>query len=126
MERAEIHRVMEDLQMGILITDGDLRVTYANRFESDFYGLSKEELLGRDIMVDCHKPRSRETIARMVERMKTGEIEEHGKFSVGQLIRYKARRAGDGSFAGIIRTRMWLPEGFDPAQAELARRQASE
>ena len=113
MDPFELAALAEHFQTGILVTDGDLRVVYANAFESDFYRLPREELVGRDIMAQCHKPKSRQTVRAMVDRMRTGGLEEHAKFAVGQLIRYKARRDDDGEFAGIIRTRMWLPEGFD-------------
>ncbi len=126
MDAFELAALTEHLQTGVLVTDADLRVVYANQFESDFYRLANEELVGRDIMTTCHKPKSRETIGRMVEQMRAGEMEQHAKFAVGQLIRYKARRDGDGEFAGIIRTRMWLPEGFDAASVGAARLQESE
>ncbi|GAB4242310.1 MAG: hypothetical protein Kow00129_00730 [Thermoleophilia bacterium] len=121
-----IHDIIENLQAGILVTDADLRVVYANGYETEFYRLPKEELIGRDILTHCHKPRSRQVILTMIDQMKSGELDEKAKFAVGQLIRYKARRGPDGQFAGIVRTRMWLPEGLDTETLEAAVEQESE
>jgi len=90
---------------GLLVTDADLKVIWANRFEEEFYN---KPVIGLDV-VDCHKSENREKIREFIGRFKTGEMKEFTKTAIGMIITYSSYTI-DGEFAGLVRTRIRMPQ----------------
>ncbi|TGE34525.1 hypothetical protein [Desulfosporosinus sp. Sb-LF] len=100
--------VFKDISAGILVTDADFNVVWANTFEEKFYGKPVMDLWA----VECHKEENRQKIADFVARFKTGELKSFTKIAFGMVITYSSYFK-DGEFAGMVRTRINLPEGSD-------------
>ncbi len=62
--------------------------------------------------LDCHKEENRQKIADFISRFKTGELKSFTKIAFGMVITYSSYFK-HGEFAGMIRTRIYLPEGAD-------------
>lgn len=105
MDYKEIFR---DISAGLLITDKDFKVVWANKFEEDFYRRPIEEMIGIPV-VDCHKEQNREKIVDFLQKFKTGGMKEFTKLAHGIVITYSSYYQ-DQEFAGIIRTRIRLPK----------------
>jgi PAS domain S-box-containing protein len=103
----DLQSVLNDISAGILITDQDFKIIWANKFEEDDYGMNLDKLLGLWV-VDCHKQENREKIKLFLEEFKTGKIKEFTKTAKGMIITYSAYQENE-QFAGIVRTRIKLP-----------------
>lgn len=90
---------------GVLVTDADFKVIWANRFEEEFYN---KPVLGLDV-VECHKSENRDKIREFLAKFKTGELKEYTKIAVGMVITYSSYTK-EGEFAGLVRTRIRLPK----------------
>jgi len=101
MDFAQIFR---GISAGLLVTDENFKVIWANDFEYQRY---KKELLGLYV-VDCHQEKNREKIKEFLEKFRTGELKEFTKSAHGMVITYSSYFR-DGKFAGIVRTRIPLP-----------------
>ena len=97
-----------DMSAGLLVTDKDFKVLWANKFEEDFYGKSLQKMKGMWV-VDCHKDENKPFIACFLEKFKNGEMKEFTKLAAGMVITYSSYFENE-EFAGIIRTRIRLPE----------------
>ncbi|WP_088189681.1 hypothetical protein [Desulfosporosinus sp. FKA] len=100
--------VFKDISAGLLVTDADFNVIWANKFEEQFYGKPVVGLRA----IDCHKEENRQKIAGFVERFKTGELKSFTKIAFGMVITYSSYFK-NGEFAGMIRTRIYLPKGAE-------------
>lgn len=90
---------------GLLVTDADFKVIWANRFEEEFYN---KPVIGLEV-VDCHRPENREKISEFLAQFKAGAMKEFTKTAVGMIITYSSYTV-DGEFAGLVRTRIRLPK----------------
>ena len=97
----DFQEVFEDISAGLLVTDADFKVVWANKFEKEVY---KKPLIGLWV-VDCHQEKNREKILEFLERFKSGELKEFTKTAHGMIITYSSYFR-DGEFAGIVRTRI--------------------
>ncbi|AGA69041.1 hypothetical protein Desdi_1548 [Desulfitobacterium dichloroeliminans LMG P-21439] len=88
---------------GLLVTDANFKVIWANRFEEEFY---KKTVIGLDVL-DCHRPENREKIRDFLTKFQAGEMKEFTKTAVGMLITYSSYTV-NGEFAGLVRTRIRL------------------
>jgi len=102
MDFAQIFR---GISAGLLVTDANFKVIWANDFEYRYY---KKELLGLYV-VDCHKEENREKIKDFLEKFRTGELKEFTKIAQGMVITYSSYFK-DGAFAGLVRARIPLPK----------------
>jgi transcriptional regulator with PAS, ATPase and Fis domain len=100
--------IFEDISTGLMVTDADFKVIWANKFEEQFYGKSVVGLWA----LECHKEENRQKIADFLAGFKTGKFKTFTKIASGMVINYSSYFK-DGEFAGIIRTRINLPEGAD-------------
>lgn len=100
--------IFSDISAGILITDRDFKVVWANKFEEDFYSKSLEEMKGLWV-VNCHKIENQAFIADFLEKFKNGEMKEFTKIAAGMVITYSSYYI-NGVFAGIVRTSIRLPQ----------------
>ncbi|AFM40049.1 hypothetical protein Desaci_1008 [Desulfosporosinus acidiphilus SJ4] len=100
--------VFKDISAGLLVTDADFNVIWANKFEEQFYGKPVMGLWA----LDCHMLENRQKIADFIARFKAGELKSFTKVAFGMVITYSSYFK-DGEFAGMIRTRIYLPEGAD-------------
>ena len=100
--------IFKDISAGLLVTDADFNVIWANTFEEEFYG---KPVVGLWVL-DCHKEENRQKIADFIARFKTGELKSFTKIAFGMVITYSSYFK-DGEFAGMVRTRIYLPEGAD-------------
>lgn len=100
--------IFKDISAGLLVTDADFNVLWANAFEEEFYGKPVMGLWA----VDCHKEENRQKIANFIDRFKTGELKSFTKIAFGMVITYSSYFK-HGEFAGMVRTRIYLPEGAD-------------
>lgn len=101
----KLEKILQDISAGILVTDGDFRIIWANAFEEKYYGKPLAELLGGSV-VDCHKPENREKIEDFLQQFQRGEMKVFTKTGVGMLITYSSYTDDQGQFAGIVRTRI--------------------
>jgi PAS domain S-box-containing protein len=99
--------IFQNISAGILVTDADFKVIWANKFEEDYYHLPLEEMIGLKV-VDCHKKENRAKIRGFLEKFKTGELKEFTKIAMGMVITYSSYFV-KGEFAGIVRTRIKMP-----------------
>lgn len=97
----DLSNALQDSSAGMVVTDADFNVIWANKFEEEFY---EKPIIGLWI-VDCHKESNREKIIEFIEKFKTGELKSFTKVAVGMLITYSSYFK-DGQFAGIVRTRI--------------------
>lgn len=66
-------QMLEQIGQGVIATDLDARVNYANRFAGELYGVSPEEMTGRNI-IDVMDPQTSGTLRReRMGRLKRGE-----------------------------------------------------
>ena len=98
-------KIFRGISAGILVTDENFKVIWANDFE---YRRYKKELLGLYV-VDCHKEKNHAKIKEFLEKFKTGELKEHTKIAHGMVITYSSYFKDD-KFAGIVRTRILMPK----------------
>lgn len=100
----KLEEVLQEIDAGILITNADFNVIWANKFEEDYY---KKPVLGLWV-VDCHQESNKEKITEFLERFKSGELKTFIKTTPhGMRITYSSYFE-EGKFAGIVRTRMFL------------------
>ncbi|NLI90809.1 MAG: hypothetical protein GX434_01000 [Peptococcaceae bacterium] len=104
----ELMEILKDISAGILITDPDFKIIWANQFETDFYRMSLDQMKGLWV-VDCHKEENKEKIKSFLADFKTGEMKEFTKTANGMIITYSSYQK-DGQFGGIVRTRIRLPK----------------
>ena len=98
--------IFRDISAGLLVTDKDFKVVWANKFEEKFYG----KTLQKDMwVVDCHKEENKTFIESFLEKFKTGELKEFTKIAVGMVITYSSYFENQ-EFAGIVRTRIKMPK----------------
>lgn len=100
----EFKEIFRDISAGLLVTDADFKVVWANKFEEDYYGKSLDTMIGLQV-VDCHKEKNRAEIADFLQKFRTGELKEFTKAAAGMIITYSSYYE-DGKFAGIVRTRI--------------------
>lgn len=110
--------VLDESSAGILVTNSNFQIIWMNRFEEKFYGKRLPELLNKSI-VSCHKEKNRKKVTEFLERFHTGELSSFTKISGGdtpapRAVTFSAYHNRDGSFGGILRTRIKLPQGADP------------
>ncbi len=103
-----MQEILMESSAGILITDEQYRVIWANKFEEDFYRKTFGSPIGLYV-VDCHKEMNREKIAAFLDQFKTGEIKGFTKYAHGMVITYSSYFK-DNVFAGIVRTRIRTPK----------------
>lgn len=96
----DFSKVFYDIATGLLVTDADFNVLWANKFEEDFYG---KPIIGLWV-VNCHQEGNRPKIQELLEKFKKGELKTFSKTAVGLLVTYTSYFK-DGEFAGIVRTR---------------------
>lgn len=101
----DLKNALYDSSAGLLITDADFKVIWANRFEEEFY---QKPVIGLDV-VDCHKHENRDKIREFLAMFKAGEMTEFTKTAVGMIITYSSY-TNNGEFAGLVRTRIRLPK----------------
>ena len=99
--------VLKDSSAGILVTDENFRVVWANKFEEDYYKKSLEELTGIWV-VDCHKEDNKEKIKDFLQNFKSGELTQYTKKALNMIITYSSYYQNN-KFAGIVRTRIRMP-----------------
>lgn len=104
----ELKSILSDISAGLLVTNKEFKVVWANQFEEDFYGKSLQEMEGMSV-VDCHKEQNRAKIADFLQEFKNGEIQKFTKLAHGMVITYSSYYEKQ-EFAGIIRTRIRLPK----------------
>lgn len=102
-----LKEVLKNSSAGILVTDKEFKIIWANQFEEDYYQQSLQELLGLWV-VNCHKEENRPTINSFLEKFRAGELKEFTKTANGMIITYSAYEQ-DGQFGGIVRTRIKMP-----------------
>ncbi|MEL1134426.1 hypothetical protein AAC978_04500 [Desulfitobacterium sp. THU1] len=100
-----LEKAFYESSAGLLVTDADFKVIWANRFEEEFY---QKTVIGLDV-IDCHRPENREKICEFLSKFKAGETKEFTKTAVGMLITYSSYTV-NGEFAGVVRTRIRLVE----------------
>jgi len=103
----DFKEIFKGISAGIMVTDADFKVTWANKFEEDYYGMELNELLGLWV-VDCHKQENKEKIEQFLQRFKSQEIKEFTKIAAGMVITYSSYY-NHAKFAGIVRTRIRIP-----------------
>lgn len=103
----DLQEIFTGISAGLIVTDADFKVIWANKFEQDFYNFTLPEITGLWV-VNCHKEENRERISQFLQLFKTGEIKEFTKTVSGMVITYSSYYQG-GVFAGIVRTRINLP-----------------
>lgn len=103
--------IIQDISAGLLITDAEFRILWANAFEERFYQKTLKDMIGLWV-VDCHKEENKAFIADFLEKFKAGEIKEFTKIAAGMVITYSSYY-NSGEFAGIVRTRIYLPENSE-------------
>lgn len=104
----EYNQIFRDISAGLLVTDKDFKVVWANNFEENFYGKTLEEMMGMWV-VDCHKDKNKAFIESFLQKFKTGELKEFTKIAVGMVITYSSYY-DNGEFAGLVRTRIKMPK----------------
>ncbi|KUO61928.1 MAG: hypothetical protein APF84_04660 [Gracilibacter sp. BRH_c7a] len=103
----EYNKIFRDISAGLLITDKDFLVKWANKFEEDFYGKSLEEMKGMWV-VNCHRDENKAFIESFLQKFKSGEMKEFTKIAAGMVITYSSYFENQ-EFAGIVRTRIKMP-----------------
>lgn len=103
----EYKEILRDISAGLLITDKNFKVIWANKFEENFYGKTLEEMKGMWV-VDCHKAENKAYIEEFLQKFKTGELKEFTKIAVGMVITYSSYYDNE-EFAGLVRTRIKMP-----------------
>ncbi len=104
----EYNEIFRGISAGLLVTDKDFKVAWANKFEENFYGKTLEEM--KDMwVVDCHREENKTFIKSFLEKFKTGELKEFTKIAVGMVITYSSYYENQ-EFAGIVRTRIKMPK----------------
>lgn len=101
-------KILQDSSAGILITDADFKIVWANKFEENFYKRSLDDLKGSWV-VDCHREKNREKISEFLQKFKSGEMKEFTKTAGLMIITYSSFYL-DGEFSGIVRTRIKMPK----------------
>lgn len=99
--------ILKNSSAGMLVTDAEFKVIWANKFEENFYGRPLNELIGLDV-VNCHQEVNKDKIKVFLESFKNGEIKEFTKNAMGMIITYSSYY-DKGEFAGIVRTRIKIP-----------------
>lgn len=97
----DLREALMESSAGILVTDQDFKVVWANAFEEEYY---KKPVIGLDV-VDCHKEEDKDKIRSFLQEFKAGERKSFTKVAVGMLITYSSYYI-DGEFAGVVRTRI--------------------
>lgn len=100
--------IFKDISAGLLVTNKDFKVVWANKFEEDFYGKTLQEMKGMWV-VDCHKEENKAFIESFLEKFRTGELIEFTKIAVGMVITYSSYFENQ-EFSGIVRTRIKMPK----------------
>lgn len=101
----DLQKAFYESSAGLLVTDAEFKVIWANHFEEEFY---KKQVIGLDV-VDCHMVENRDKIREFLEKFKAGEMKEFTKTANGMIITYSSYTR-DGKFAGLVRTRIWMPK----------------
>lgn len=97
----DLRNAFYDSSAGLLVTDADFKVIWANRFEEEFY---KKPVIGLDV-VDCHRPDNRDKIREFLAKFKAGEMTQFTKTAMGMIITYSSY-SNNGEFAGLVRSRI--------------------
>lgn len=100
--------VLKSSSAGILVTDEEFKVVWANEFEEEFYKIPLAEMIGLWV-VDCHKEENKETISEFLEQFKKSQLKEFTKTAGGMVITYSSYYDNNREFAGIVRTRIRMP-----------------
>ncbi len=100
----DLKQVLQGISAGILVTDAEFKVVWANEFEEKYYGMSLEDMVGIWV-VDCHKEENREKIHDFLLKFKNGEMNQFSKTANGMVFTYDAYYK-ENTFAGIVRTRI--------------------
>ncbi|MGI6451407.1 MAG: hypothetical protein ACOX3R_14460 [Desulfitobacteriia bacterium] len=103
----DLQPILQDSSAGLLVTDADFRIIWANKFEEDYYGKSLAELQGLWV-VNCHQEANREKINNFLQEFKRGQLKEYTKIANGMVITYSSYKK-NGEFAGLVRTRIRIP-----------------
>ena len=110
LDETMVSAVMDTLRAELTIIDADGRVVGWNKNGSRAFRRS-EAILGTDVL-DCHSPKSRDTVGRLLEEMRRGE-RDRAHFWVGPqggapdddgdvLVEYYALRDADGNYIGCV------------------------
>lgn len=97
----DLREALRESSAGILVTDKDFKVVWANTFEEEYY---KKPVIGLEV-VDCHKDENKDKIRSFLQEFKAGHRKSFTKVAVGMLITYSSYYI-DGEFAGVVRTRI--------------------
>jgi len=103
----DLKQILQESSAGILVTDADFKIIWANKFEEDYYGKPLAELQGLSV-VNCHQEANRPKIKSFLEEFKTGQLKEYTKIYNGMIITYSGYYK-DGEFAGLVRIRIRIP-----------------
>lgn len=104
----DFEKIFSDISAGLLVTDADFKVIWANKWEEDFYNMSLKEMMGLWV-VDCHKEENKEKINHFLQKFKSGAVKEYTKTVHKMVITYSSY-FHNGEFAGLVRTRINLPK----------------
>lgn len=95
-------------ECAVTVCDADCRIIFMNRRSRDTFAEGTDRLIGADLR-ECHSPRSREIIARLLAEggKNVYTIEKRG---VRKLIYQSAWLLPDGSVGGLVELSMVLPD----------------
>ena len=95
-------------ECAITVCDTNCRIIFMNRRSRDTFADGTDRLIGQNLL-DCHSPKSRDIIARLLAHGGTNvyTIEKHG---VKKLIYQSAWLTDGNTIGGLIELSMVLPD----------------